>query len=150
MIKGIRRARPHPPNRVLPVTVDLLHRILGVIPGVTGAPYEAALMGALFLLAYYGAFRVGELAKSGTLAHTIKLEHVLLGRGKGGDLVELTLPSFKFSKGEASLLLSPAPASPSARSARFPFILVFAQVGRGPFSSPNRVPQLRGPRWLRC
>ena len=150
MIKGIRRARPHPPNRVLPVTVDLLHRIFEVIPGVTGTPYEAALMGALFLLAYYGAFRVGELAKSGTLAHTIKLEHVGLGRGKGGDSVELTLPSFKFSKGEASLLLSPAPASPSARSARFPFISVFAKGAGAPFFISKSGAQLRGPRLPRC
>ena len=150
MIKGIRRARPHPPNRVLPVTVDILHRILGVIPGVTGAPYEAALMGALFLLAYYGAFRVGELAKSGTLAHTIKLEHVVLGRGKGGDSVELTLPSFKFSKGEVSLLLSPVPASPFCPVRALSLYLSLRPSGPGPlFISKSGAPITRA-RLLRC
>ena len=41
MIKGIQKARPHPPNRVLPVTIDLLHRILRALPDASGTPYEA-------------------------------------------------------------------------------------------------------------
>ena len=107
VMEGLRRARLHPPNRVLPITVDILHRLLDALPDSQCGPYDVCLMKAFFLLAYHGAFRVGELCESGTLAHTIRVEDVLPGRGEDGGSFELRLSSFKFSKEGTSVLLSP-------------------------------------------
>ena len=107
VMEGLRRARPHPPNRVLPITADILHRLLDALPGSVSAPYDATLMRAFFLLAYHGAFRVGELCESGTLVHTIKREDVSMGQGEDGRSIRLRLTSFKFSKEEAIILLHP-------------------------------------------
>ena len=107
VMEGLRRARLHPPNRVLPITVDILHRLLDTLPDSRCGPYDVSLMRAFFLLAYHGAFRVGELCESGTLAHTIRVEDVFSGRGEDGASFELRLSSFKFSKEGTSVLLSP-------------------------------------------
>ena len=104
---GLQRARVHPPNRVRPITADILHGILASLPGSESGPYLTKLLNAFFLLAYHGAFRVGELCESGTLDHTIRIEDVALDQGEDGSSIELRLTSFKFSKGEASCLLAP-------------------------------------------
>ena len=107
---GIARSRPSPPNRVFPISFPLLYQLVDVLPSCTKTPYYCILMKALFLLAYYGALRAGELCRSGTLSHTLKLEDVLLGQGANGSEVKITLKSYKHSKREANLLLPPHPA----------------------------------------
>lgn len=79
LLEGCRRSRPSKDNRA-PVTKTVLLAICSVLPNVCYSPYEATLFHALFTLAYFGLFRVGELvstnatSKSGLLVDDLRIE----------------------------------------------------------------------------
>lgn len=59
MLRGWKR-RSVPDNR-RPVSLPLLHDLLDVLQSVCFSEYEVGLFRCVFLFAFYGAFRVGEL-----------------------------------------------------------------------------------------
>ena len=90
------KKRADPARSKKALTKDLLHCMVRVCP-LLFDPYLATLMRAAWLFAYYGCLRAGELCKSKTLAHTLKVEDVFLGSNPV-DRVQFTLRSYKFSK----------------------------------------------------
>ena len=63
LLEGMKRLRK-PSDSRLPITPDLLTRILQVLPSVCFNQYESWLFKASYSLAFYGFFRIGELALS--------------------------------------------------------------------------------------
>ena len=61
MIEGIKRSKLHEKDHRLPITRELLNRILSILSIICTSNYETDLFRAAFLLAFHGFFRVGEL-----------------------------------------------------------------------------------------
>jgi hypothetical protein len=61
LIDGIKRSKSPQKDSRLPITIELLVKILSVLPIVCSSHYESELFTAGYTLAYYGLFRVGEL-----------------------------------------------------------------------------------------
>ena len=62
-----------------PLVLSLLRNAITikVVPLVAKSAYEAALVRAVFALAYYGCCRIGELVDSGSLQHYFKKNFLL-------------------------------------------------------------------------
>ena len=60
LLEGCRRLRPQADTRA-PVTLGILEKILSVLASICYSHYETTLFKAVFVLAYYGLFRVSEL-----------------------------------------------------------------------------------------
>ena len=67
---------PQVSRKNLPIRFDLLRRILKLVSRVAKSSFEVVLVRAVFAMAYYGCCRIGELVKSGTLQHTLKLDNI--------------------------------------------------------------------------
>ena len=106
MILGLQRKR-QVTWRVKPMGKFLLIKVLKIFPFVFPSAYSRTLMKSLFLLAYYGCMRIGELTFSGTLDHTLLVRNVKVIQSPAGIKIQLTLASFKHSKAPASFLLLP-------------------------------------------
>ena len=63
LLEGIKRSGCAKRSR-LPITFDLLTRVISVLKHVCSNSYEAVLFAAAFSLAFFGFFRVGELVVS--------------------------------------------------------------------------------------
>ena len=61
LIDGIERSRSPQIDNRLPISKDLLRRIIFVLPSICSSNRETALFNAAFLLAYHGLFRISEL-----------------------------------------------------------------------------------------
>ncbi len=61
LMEGIKRINPTQKDSRLPITRELLLRILSVLPVVCKSKFESTLFRAAFLLCFHGMFRVGEL-----------------------------------------------------------------------------------------
>ncbi|XP_054825892.1 integrase/recombinase xerD homolog [Eublepharis macularius] len=61
-LEGWARLTPLPPDRRRPITLDILERVLRALPGLCWSPGEARLFRAAFVVAFYSAFRVSEVA----------------------------------------------------------------------------------------
>ena len=66
------------------------------------------MMQAAFLLAYHGALRIGEFAKSNHLRHTIKIEDVKLYHTAAGTAITMALQSFKHCETGATFRIKPS------------------------------------------
>ncbi|XP_054830401.1 integrase/recombinase xerD homolog [Eublepharis macularius] len=60
-VEGWGRAAPRVPDQQRPITLPILRAILWEVPGVCWSSYEAQLLHTTFVLAFFGAFRAGEL-----------------------------------------------------------------------------------------
>lgn len=60
MLEGMKRANPSKDAR-LPITLEILNKVLMRLYVVCSSPYETLLFSAAFSLAYYGFLRVGEI-----------------------------------------------------------------------------------------
>lgn len=92
MIDGIKRNKFSKDTR-LPITREILGKIMLVLPVVCHSHYEIQLFRSAFSLAFHGMFRVGELAvaSNSNSNHTISIENVILN----SEYVELTLETSK-------------------------------------------------------
>lgn len=90
-LKGYRRSRKRRDSRC-PVSFEILQRVLAQLVGLCSSAYEASLFQVAFSLAFFGAFRMGELVRpskkvqGGMLAQEVNCrEHrvsLVLGRSK--------------------------------------------------------------------
>ena len=80
MIEGIKRSKLHEKDHRLPITRELLNRILSILSIICTSHYEADLFRAAFLLAFHGFFRVGELTvgPKGDHIQRVNIENVKL------------------------------------------------------------------------
>lgn len=103
LMDGMKRSTQKLDKR-LPITRELLVKILGVLPAVCTSHYEASLFAAAFSLAFHGLFRVGELTVGNKLAnHTIQYENIKLWH----DRLELNVQTSKtdqFGKGQTLVI----------------------------------------------
>ena len=96
-LEGVRKMQPASEVR-LPITLELLCRLVGTLPRLGLSHYDSLLFKAMFTTAFFGLLRVGEIAyTSSTQSHTLQFENVLTS----GPPVRYTLilKSFKFSQG---------------------------------------------------
>jgi len=61
LIDGVKRSRSPQIDNRLPISKELLGRIIFVLPSICSSNYESALFKAAFSLAYHGLFRISEL-----------------------------------------------------------------------------------------
>ncbi|XP_071137047.1 uncharacterized protein, partial [Mytilus edulis] len=91
----------------LPITPQILDKLISLLPSVCLSQYETLLFSGLFSLAYFGFFRIGELVVNKSLAHshTLSLDDFSFSDNN----VSINL---KFSKtdqlGKGSLIIIPS------------------------------------------
>nr|XP_033777442.1 uncharacterized protein LOC117348910 isoform X1 [Geotrypetes seraphini] len=61
MLRAMHRVHPSPPDSRLPITHELLLRLIEALSVVASSAYEAGLFRAAFVTAFFGALRVSEL-----------------------------------------------------------------------------------------
>lgn len=60
LLEGCRRSRAHLDTRA-PITYSLLTKVYDILPSICATSFELVLFRTLYVLAYYGLFRVSEL-----------------------------------------------------------------------------------------
>ena len=65
VLASVNRISPSLDSR-LPITLIILHQLIQAVPSVISSPYHIQLVKAMFLIAFYGLMRVGEIAYSST------------------------------------------------------------------------------------
>ena len=76
MIDGVKRTRSPQMDTRLPISRELLGRILSILSCICSSAYEVRLFKAVFSLAFHGLFRVGELTVQ-TMSNTCYSNHAL-------------------------------------------------------------------------
>lgn len=91
MLKGAMRLKPSNEQR-LPITKDMLAKIIGMVGNVTETVYDEKMFKAIFSLMFHALLRVSEVARvSARTNHLIKYEHVNISK----TAVVITLHSYK-------------------------------------------------------
>lgn len=77
LVEGVKRSGSNLDTR-LPITRDILDKIVGVLPSVCSSVFECRLFTSAFILAFHGMFRVGELTvdSKGNALHTVEIEDI--------------------------------------------------------------------------
>jgi len=65
VLEGHRRMNPTKDSR-LPITIDILARIMHILPLICYNNYECSLFQGMFLVSFWGLFRVGEITSQNT------------------------------------------------------------------------------------
>jgi integrase len=73
LIQGARKLRPASDGR-LPITKDILLRLINSLKFVTSSPYDQSMLSAMFCLAFYGFLRIGEI--TGSSANVLSVSNV--------------------------------------------------------------------------
>ena len=96
MLEGLKRLNK-PGDTRLPITEELLFRIIDKLPNICSSTFETHLFSSAFSLAYYGFFRVGELVLSKKWqAHQVVAIHNVTFAPQGGkEIIRIIVP---FSK----------------------------------------------------
>lgn len=76
MVDGIKRTRSNKDAR-LPITRELLSKLLTILPSVCRSQFEAKLFTSAFSLAFHGMLRIGELTvNKGDNNHTVMINDI--------------------------------------------------------------------------
>lgn len=100
-IQGAKALSPKP-NQLEPVTLNVLRTLLESLATLGISSYNKSLFHAMMTLAYWGCFRIGELASSTHDRHTITRNQILVkyDRLTGSPTsVQVAFKSYKHSKG---------------------------------------------------
>lgn len=83
----------------LPITVNILQQLVGVIKRTATSTYESYLYSAMFTLAFHALLRIGEYTvSSATSNHTLLMNHVeLLYKSSTLDKMLISIPHYKHS-----------------------------------------------------
>ena len=76
MLDGIKRCSLNKSDSRLPITRELLGKILSVLPAICKSSFESCLFKSAFSLCYHGMLMVSELICSGSMNHAIKVTNV--------------------------------------------------------------------------
>lgn len=108
MLDGIKRSQGIKKDTRLPITTDLLHVILGVLPSVCKSLYELLLFKAAFTLAFFGLLRISELALTNkNSSHTISITDISFNNG----MLQVCVPSSKTDQFARGKIISIQPQS---------------------------------------
>lgn len=79
MLTGLSRTHKRKDLR-MPVTSEILCKIILALPNICSSQYESILFSSLFSLAFFGFFRVGELVQNSkiTVAHALQVHNICL------------------------------------------------------------------------
>ncbi|CAG2252164.1 unnamed protein product [Mytilus edulis] len=96
MVEGLKRINKSKDTR-LPITKEILIRIIDKLPNVCSSKFEASLFSSAFSLAYHGFFRIGEIVRNKKWqAHqVIAIENVTLSKKDYIEIAKIVIP---FSK----------------------------------------------------
>ena len=119
----------------LPMSPELLQRLIEALPQVITALYDRVLFGTMCIFAFHGFLRIGEIcAKSKTSASVIQFSDVrLVQSGQSAEAVEIHMRTFKHSKNAVTLLLPKRPGSLLCPVAAARLYLSLAKQCTGPF-----------------
>ena len=90
---------------LLPITKDILHKLIDSIPFNVSSPYLRSMYKALFLLCYHACLRIGEAVHSTSQANTLQMNQI----SKSAQGYFITFISYKHSDPSThpKFLLSP-------------------------------------------
>lgn len=90
MLEGMRRGHKSKDTR-LPISADLLSRIIKMLPSICCSEFEAALFSSAFSLSFHGFLRVGEVAynKVGQAQQVITMDNVKVVKEDGLEKIHL-------------------------------------------------------------
>jgi len=71
-LKGVTRDTGAPDPRQ-PITIDMLTRLISILPHICSSVYETKMFQSAFLLAFFGLFRIGELVCVNKTDHNNKV-----------------------------------------------------------------------------
>ena len=132
MLVGAKKLLAAPDMR-LPITREILDRLVEAAGHTTQAKYYDLLIKSMFTLAFYAFLRVGEMtAVTPDSSHAIRIQDIHISNGPSGTTLQVTMHSFKHSGGSPSTLqIFPQPG----RSCPIAFITKYLQI-RGPSPGP--------------
>lgn len=102
-LQGFSKVRPTIDNR-LPITPDILARIVSALPSTTTSAFISTLLHAMYVLAFCAFIRVGEITKTSVAKqHYLLAKHVTLKNDPLDKSIELKIPHFKHSSQSTTL-----------------------------------------------
>ena len=92
----------------LPITEPILLKIVQSLPRVTDSYYDKVMFQGMFLLAFYGFLRIGEITANGkSNQNNLQLRDVqLFGDKHVASRIEVTMHNFKWHKSSKPVILS--------------------------------------------
>lgn len=101
LLLGVQRSRGTDDAR-LPITREILHKLIRILPQICQNTYNRALLAAMFLVAFHAFLRIGEMVVTQKrITQTIlQLQDVVIMADKQGlaKMLHITLTSWKHSK----------------------------------------------------
>ncbi|XP_061185480.1 uncharacterized protein LOC133193532 [Saccostrea echinata] len=111
MLEGMKRER-HSKDTRLPITIQLLYKLINTLPIVCTSSYEASLFSAAFSLAFFGFLRVGEFTVGPRNSNTALLKNDLIIH-ESSSYLEVNLRRSKTDQyGKGTQLIIPAIGGP--------------------------------------
>ena len=136
---GLKKSSP-PNLGLLPIRFNLLIKVIQALQRSKLDNFLQLMTKAIFLLAYHGCFRIGELVWSQSAQHTLSLSQVTFNHSPKS--VILTLPSFKHSVDPVEIIIPSS--SPHCPVGALEDYLDVRPRGKGPlFLKPNGDPVKR-------
>lgn len=98
LVEGMRRKTPQKQDLRMPISLDLLKRLIGSLSHICESDYEAYLFASAFSLAFFALLRVGEFTadskcKSGN--HAIGMTNIMIHKNGDSEELHLTIMSSK-------------------------------------------------------
>lgn len=147
MLEGSRKLS-HKPDTRLPITLNILHKMIDTLKPTMFDGYTIVLLRAMFLLAFHGFFRVGELTVRSTTSlsdNTLKTANCNLTFHQGKAMAaSLTLLNSKHNKAKPFTITFPASGTPYCPVAALHDYILLARPVPGPlFQLTNGTPVTR-------
>ena len=102
LLQGARKLSPASDTR-LPITKDILIRLINSVNFITSLPYHQALLSSMFSLAFYGFLRVGEI--TGYNKNVLSISQVTIT----SDVIYIRFTHFKHHSGPpVTIIVNPA------------------------------------------
>ena len=93
MVEGIKRLHSRSDARA-PITLDILQRIIKILPVICKSSYETELFTAAYITAYFGFLRVGEIVVSSNASvgsgHYLRMKDVTLNHNEEKVMLKLS------------------------------------------------------------
>lgn len=100
-LRGARSLSASSSSAKFPITPDILKQLCNVLPNLGVSKFDACRLRAMFLLAFHGFLRAGEICGS---RHALQLDDIR----STYSFIQITFRSFKFSKGRSHCVFIPA------------------------------------------
>lgn len=98
LLEGFKRKNPKQLDLRMPISLNILQRVIGSLSHICQSNYEARLFASAFSLAFFGLLRVGELTaetKSEPGLHVIRINDISIYNNAGVDELHLKICSSK-------------------------------------------------------